>query len=133
VNNPRPCLVSSPRPFRPVRSRRGLSPFWRPAAACRCPALACRAYTLHTAEVASKHGALEWARDNLDPKWRPLLTQWQWLDVLPYRAVEAGEERAPEGVRAGDRDRREVAGQPPQLTPAGEPGVDRRALRVRAK
>ena len=32
-------------------------------------------YTLHTAEVASKHGALEWARDNLDPKWRPLLTQ----------------------------------------------------------
>jgi len=32
-------------------------------------------YTLHTAEVASKRGALEWARDNLDPKWRPLLTQ----------------------------------------------------------
>jgi hypothetical protein len=32
-------------------------------------------YTLHTAEVASKRGALEWARDNLDPKWRTLLTQ----------------------------------------------------------
>jgi hypothetical protein len=32
-------------------------------------------YTLHTAEVASKRGALEWARDNLDPRWRPLLTQ----------------------------------------------------------
>jgi hypothetical protein len=32
-------------------------------------------YTLRTAEVASKHGALEWARDNLDPRWRPLLTQ----------------------------------------------------------
>jgi Domain of unknown function (DUF4111) len=32
-------------------------------------------FTLHTAEVASKRGALEWARDNLDPRWRPLLTQ----------------------------------------------------------
>jgi len=32
-------------------------------------------YTLHTAQVASKRGALEWALDNLDPKWRPLLTQ----------------------------------------------------------
>jgi hypothetical protein len=32
-------------------------------------------YTPHTVEVASKCGALEWARDNLDPKWRPLLTQ----------------------------------------------------------
>jgi hypothetical protein len=32
-------------------------------------------YTLHTAEVASKRGALQWARDNLDPRWRPLLTQ----------------------------------------------------------
>ena len=32
-------------------------------------------YTLHTAKVASKHGALEWASDNLDPTWRPLLTQ----------------------------------------------------------
>jgi hypothetical protein len=32
-------------------------------------------YTLATAEVASKQGALEWARVHLDPKWRPLLTQ----------------------------------------------------------
>ena len=32
-------------------------------------------YTLCTAEVASKRGALEWARDNLDPRWRSLLTQ----------------------------------------------------------
>ncbi|HET8660619.1 MAG TPA: aminoglycoside adenylyltransferase domain-containing protein [Micromonosporaceae bacterium] len=32
-------------------------------------------YTLHTARVASKRGALEWARDNLDPRWRPMLTQ----------------------------------------------------------
>jgi Domain of unknown function (DUF4111) len=32
-------------------------------------------YTLHTARVASKRCALEWARDNLDPRWRPLLTQ----------------------------------------------------------
>lgn len=32
-------------------------------------------YTLRTAKVTSKHGALEWARDNLDPRWRPLLTQ----------------------------------------------------------
>jgi len=36
----------------------------------------CRAlFTLHTGEVASKRGALEWARDHLDPRWRPLLTQ----------------------------------------------------------
>lgn len=32
-------------------------------------------YTLHTAQVASKRAALEWARENLDPSWRPLLTQ----------------------------------------------------------
>jgi Aminoglycoside adenylyltransferase, C-terminal domain len=32
-------------------------------------------YTLHTAEVTSKQGALEWAMNNLDPRWRPLLTQ----------------------------------------------------------
>lgn len=32
-------------------------------------------YTLRTAEVESKRGALEWARENLDPRWRPLLTQ----------------------------------------------------------
>jgi hypothetical protein len=32
-------------------------------------------YTLHTGEVASKRGALEWACDSLDPKWRPLLHQ----------------------------------------------------------
>lgn len=32
-------------------------------------------YTLHTARVASKRGALEWALDHLDPSWRPLLTQ----------------------------------------------------------
>lgn len=32
-------------------------------------------YTLRTGEVASKQGALEWAGSNLDPAWRPLLTQ----------------------------------------------------------
>jgi Domain of unknown function (DUF4111) len=32
-------------------------------------------YTLHTAEVASKRDALEWARINLDPRWRSLLSQ----------------------------------------------------------
>lgn len=32
-------------------------------------------YTLHTARVASKRGALEWVRENLDPRWRPLLAQ----------------------------------------------------------
>ena len=32
-------------------------------------------YTLHTAQVTSKRGALEWAGDNLDPRWRPLLSQ----------------------------------------------------------
>ncbi|CAL9519662.1 hypothetical protein SUDANB95_03774 [Actinosynnema sp. ALI-1.44] len=32
-------------------------------------------YTLHTAKVASKRGAMEWAYDTLDPRWRPLLAQ----------------------------------------------------------
>lgn len=32
-------------------------------------------YTLRTAEVTSKRGALEWALAHLDPQWRPLLTQ----------------------------------------------------------
>ncbi|GIE99082.1 aminoglycoside adenylyltransferase domain-containing protein [Paractinoplanes rishiriensis] len=32
-------------------------------------------YTLDTAEVAYKRQAMEWARDHLDPRWRPLLTQ----------------------------------------------------------
>ncbi|MDF3147553.1 MULTISPECIES: aminoglycoside adenylyltransferase domain-containing protein [unclassified Streptomyces] len=36
----------------------------------------CRAlFTLHTGQVASKRGALEWARDHLDPMWHPLLDQ----------------------------------------------------------
>lgn len=36
----------------------------------------CRAlYTLHTARVTSKRGAQEWALDNLDPRWRPLIAQ----------------------------------------------------------
>ena len=55
------------------------------------------------------------------------------LDVLPHRRVEAGEERPPEGVRSGDRDRREVAGQPPQLASPGESPVERREFRVRAQ
>ena len=37
---------------------------------------ACRTlYTIETAEVASKAGALEWAHRRLDPRWRPLLAQ----------------------------------------------------------
>lgn len=32
-------------------------------------------YTLHTGRVASKRGALEWAGQHLDPRWRALLTQ----------------------------------------------------------
>jgi hypothetical protein len=39
-------------------------------------------YTLSTAEVASKRGAMEWALDHLDPRWRPLLTQ-----VIEDRAI----------------------------------------------
>ena len=38
--------------------------------------MACRIlYTLDTAQVATKHGALEWAQRTLDPRWRPLLGQ----------------------------------------------------------
>jgi hypothetical protein len=37
---------------------------------------ACRMlYTIVTAEVASKAGALEWAQHRLEPRWRPLLAQ----------------------------------------------------------
>ncbi|MER6129842.1 aminoglycoside adenylyltransferase domain-containing protein [Streptomyces sp. NPDC001795] len=32
-------------------------------------------FTLHTGQVASKRGALEWACENLDPGWRPLFIQ----------------------------------------------------------
>jgi hypothetical protein len=32
-------------------------------------------YTLVTAEVTSKRGAMDWAREQLDPRWRPLLKQ----------------------------------------------------------
>ena len=32
-------------------------------------------YSLRTAQVAAKRSALEWACENLDPRWRPLLTQ----------------------------------------------------------
>ena len=32
-------------------------------------------YTLHTGAVTSKRGALDWAHDALDPRWRPLLVQ----------------------------------------------------------
>lgn len=39
-------------------------------------------YTVRTARVTSKRGGLEWARDALDPRWRPLLTQ-----VLADRAL----------------------------------------------
>jgi hypothetical protein len=48
-------------------------------------------YTLDTAEVTSKRAALEWARDNLDATWRPLLTQviqdraLGWDPVTPPR------------------------------------------------
>jgi aminoglycoside adenylyltransferase-like protein len=38
--------------------------------------MVCRTlYTLDTARVASKTGALEWAQRTLDPRWRPLLGQ----------------------------------------------------------
>jgi Domain of unknown function (DUF4111) len=47
-------------------------------------------YTLHTAEVASKRGALEWAREHLDPRWRPLLTQ-----VIEDRALGWNPEEPP--------------------------------------
>lgn len=59
-------------------------------------------YTLHTAQVASKRGALEWARDNLDSRWRPLLTQvfqdrplgWDPADPPRPGSLEAAHEFA---------------------------------------
>ncbi len=47
-------------------------------------------YTLYTAQVASKRGALEWARATLDPRWRPLLTQ-----VIEDRALGWDVEQPP--------------------------------------
>jgi hypothetical protein len=61
-------------------------------------ATACRQlYTLVTAEVATKHGALEWGLRGLEPRWRPLLAQvrderargWE-----PQRAPRPGEAEA---------------------------------------
>jgi hypothetical protein len=46
-------------------------------------------YSLHTAGVASKRGALEWARDNLDPRWRPLLAQVMADRALGWDAAQA--------------------------------------------
>jgi hypothetical protein len=46
---------------------------------------ACRLlYTVDTAEVASKPGALEWAQRRLDPRWRPLLAQVRDDRVLGF-------------------------------------------------
>jgi hypothetical protein len=62
---------------------------------------ACRIlYTLATAEVASKPGALEWAMRTLDPRWRPLLGQVRderglgWVPDQPPRPGEADAARA---------------------------------------
>ncbi|MET3808821.1 hypothetical protein ABIB25_005851 [Nakamurella sp. UYEF19] len=51
-------------------------------------------YTLHTAEVTSKPGALEWALRTLEPRWRPLLAQVRDERSLgwdPHRPPRAGE------------------------------------------
>jgi hypothetical protein len=57
-------------------------------------------YTLATAEVASKPGALEWAQRTLDPRWRPLLAQVRdertrgWEPDRPPQPGEADAARA---------------------------------------
>jgi hypothetical protein len=51
---------------------------------------ACRTlYTLATARVASKAGALEWAQRTLDPRWRPLLAQVRDDRVLGWDLAQA--------------------------------------------
>lgn len=56
---------------------------------------ACRIlYTLDTAQVASKAGALEWAQRRLDPRWRPLLAQVR--DERPLGWVPAQVPRRPD-------------------------------------
>jgi hypothetical protein len=56
---------------------------------------ACRIlYTLATAQVTSKPGALEWAQRTLDPRWRPLLAQVcddRDLGFLPDQHPRPGE------------------------------------------
>jgi hypothetical protein len=54
-------------------------------------------YTLETAQVASKSGALEWALRTLEPRWRPLLAQVRderSLGWEPERAPRRGEAEA---------------------------------------
>jgi hypothetical protein len=46
-------------------------------------------YTLETAEVTSKRGAMEWAHGRLDPKWRPLLEQCIEDRALGWNAAQA--------------------------------------------
>lgn len=59
---------------------------------------ACRTlYTLETAEVASKAGALEWAQRLLDPRWRPLLAQ-----VRDDRPLGFDPDQAPRPGSAGE-------------------------------
>jgi Domain of unknown function (DUF4111) len=62
---------------------------------------ACRIlYTLQTAEVATKHGALEWALRTLEPRWQPLLGQVRderhlgWDPIRLPRPGEAGAARS---------------------------------------
>jgi hypothetical protein len=63
--------------------------------------MACRIlYTLETAQVASKLGAIEWAQRTLDARWRPLLGQVRadrergWDPQDPPRPGSADEARA---------------------------------------
>ncbi|MDQ2845698.1 MAG: DUF4111 domain-containing protein [Actinomycetota bacterium] len=58
---------------------------------------ACRSlYTVHTAEVASKRGSLEWALRTLQPRWRPLLAQ-----VRDERVLGCDQDQSP---RVGEAD-----------------------------
>lgn len=68
-------------------------------------------YTLYTARVTTKRGALEWALDNLDPRWRPLLTQviedrvrgWDPADPPRPGSLDATYEFAAYAERVPDR------------------------------
>jgi hypothetical protein len=62
---------------------------------------ACRLlFTIETAEVASKAGALEWAQRRLDPRWRPLLAQVRDDRALGFSLDQAPRPRSAAAARA---------------------------------
>ena len=97
---------------------------------------ACRIlYTLDTAEVASKAGALEWAQRRLDPRWRPLLAQVRddramgCVPGQPPRPGSADAARRVRGVRSDLGGGAPLASEDGHRPARPRPGLGRRGPR----